>query len=154
MDLHAAIRGAVEICESDIRGKSQTLETALDAVQHDTVGDHTRLQQVVWNLLKNASKFTRQGGLIRLSTRSENHRFFVSVSDNGIGIEHPTLPTVFEAFTQGGEWVAREFGGLGLGLAISKATVDAHGGTITAESAGRGKGATFIVELPLVQPCS
>jgi len=151
MDLHAAIRGAVEICESDIRGKSQTLETALDAVQHDTVGDHTRLQQVVWNLLKNASKFTRQGGLIRLSTRSENDRFFVSVSDNGIGIDHPTLPTVFEAFSQGGEWVAREFGGLGLGLAISKATVDAHGGAITAESAGRGKGATFIVELPLVR---
>ena len=154
MDLHAAIKGAVEICESDIRGNSQTLEISLDAVQHDTVGDPTRLQQVVWNLLKNASKFTRQGGLIRLSTRNENDRFFVSVSDNGIGIEHPTLPTVFEAFTQGGEWVAREFGGLGLGLAISKATVDAHGGTITAESAGRGKGATFIVELPLVQPCS
>ncbi len=154
MDLHSAIKGAVEICESDIRGKRQTLEISLDAVQHDTLGDYTRLQQVVWNLLKNASKFTRQGGLIRLSTRSSNDRFFVSVSDNGIGIDHSTLLTVFEAFTQGGEWVAREFGGLGLGLAISKATVDAHGGAIAAESAGRGKGATFIVELPLVRPRS
>jgi len=72
------------------------------------------------------------------------------VSDNGIGIEHTLLPTIFDAFTQGGEWVAREYGGLGLGLAISRATVEAHGGTIRAESGGRGQGATFTVDLPLV----
>ncbi len=149
MDMHAAIAGAIEICESDLRGKNQTLAVSLDAAHFMMIGDFTRLQQVVWNLLKNASKFTRQGGEIRLSTRSANDRFFVAISDNGIGIEHSVLPTVFEAFSQGGEWVAREFGGLGLGLAISKATVEAHGGRITAESAGRGHGATFSVELPI-----
>ena len=150
MDMHAAIAGAIEICESDIRGKNQRLVVALDAVAHDMEGDFTRLQQVVWNLLKNASKFTRRGGEIRLSSRSEGKKFFLSVSDNGIGIDPAILPTVFDAFSQGGEWVAREYGGLGLGLAISKATIEAHGGTIKAESGGVGQGSTFTVELPLV----
>lgn len=150
MDMHAAIAGAIEICESDIRGKNQRLLVALDAVLHDMEGDFTRLQQVVWNLLKNASKFTRRGGEIRLSSRSEGKKFFFSVSDNGIGIDPAILPTVFDAFSQGGEWVAREYGGLGLGLAISKATIEAHGGTIKAESSGVGQGSTFTVELPFV----
>ena len=113
-------------------------------------GDFTRLQQVVWNLLKNASKFTRRGGEIRLSSRSEGKKFLLTVSDNGVGIDPTVLPTVFDAFSQGGEWVAREYGGLGLGLAISKATIEAHGGTIKAESGGVGQGSTFTVELPLV----
>ena len=150
MDIHAAITDAVEICESDIRSKSQTLVLSLAATQHHIDGDFTRLQQVVWNLLKNASKFTRKGGEIRLTTRSDGERFVLVVSDNGIGIDPTVLPTIFDAFSQGGEWVAREYGGLGLGLAISKATVEAHGGTIEAESGGRGQGATFTVELPLV----
>ncbi len=144
------LSGAIEICESDIRGKNQTLTVALDAVAHEMEGDFTRLQQVVWNLLKNASKFTRRGGEIRLSSRSEGKKFLLTVSDNGVGIDPTVLPTVFDAFSQGGEWVAREYGGLGLGLAISKATVEAHGGTIKAESSGVGQGSTFTVELPLV----
>ena len=150
MDMHAAIAGAIEICESEIRGKNQTLTAALDAVAHDMEGDFTRLQQVVWNLLKNASKFTRRGGEIRLSSRSEGKKFLLTVSDNGVGIDPSVLPTIFDAFSQGGEWVAREYGGLGLGLAISKATVEAHGGTIKAESSGVGQGSTFTVELPLI----
>lgn len=150
MDLHAAISAAGEVCESDIRGKNQTLTVALEASRHRTAGDFTRLQQVVRNLLKNASKFTRQGGKIRLSSRSENNRFFVAVSDNGIGIERATLPTIFDAFSKRDEWMTREFGGLGLGLAISKATVEAHRGTIEAKSGGRGQGATFTVQLPLI----
>ncbi len=150
MDLHAAIRGAVEICESDIRGKNQQLTVALDATCARTEGDFTRLQQVVWNLLKNASKFTHNGGAIRLASRSEGNRVFVAVSDNGIGIDPDVLPTIFDAFSQGDEWVAREYGGLGLGLAISGATVQAHRGTIRADSGGRGTGATFTVELPLI----
>jgi two-component system CheB/CheR fusion protein len=72
------------------------------------------------------------------------------VTDNGIGIDPTVLPTIFEAFTQGGEWVSREYGGLGLGLAISKATIEAHGGSIKVESKGSGSGSTFTVELPLV----
>ena len=149
MDIHAAIRGAVEICESDIRGKDQTLTIALEADTYVINGDFTRLQQVVWNLLKNASKFTRRGGVIRLSTASGEKNFCLTVADNGIGIDPTSLPTIFEAFTQGGEWVSREYGGLGLGLAISKATIEAHGGSIKVESGGAGLGSTFTVELPL-----
>jgi len=149
MNVHAAVMGAVEICESDIRGKNQTLNVDLDAHEHQIHGDYNRLQQAVWNLLKNASKFTRRGGDIRVTSRNDAGRIIIAVSDNGIGIEPDSLSSIFDAFSQGGEWVAREFGGLGLGLAISKATVEAHGGTITAESAGKGQGATFSVELPL-----
>ncbi len=152
MDLQAAVTGAIEISEPDISGKNQTLEVALEASRHRTESDFNRLQQVVWNLLKNASKFTPKGGEIRVSTRSEGSRFYLAVSDNGVGIDPEALPTIFDAFSQGGEWVMREFGGLGLGLAISKATVEAHGGIITAESGGRGCGATFAVELPLIGP--
>ena len=150
LDVHSAVKGAAEICKSDIRAKNQNLTLALKATQHQTQGDNNRLQQVVWNLLKNASKFTRQGGEIRVTTHSEDGRIFIAVSDTGIGIERDVLPSIFDAFTQGGEWVSREFGGLGLGLAISKATVEAHGGAIRAESGGRGHGATFTVELPVV----
>jgi two-component system CheB/CheR fusion protein len=150
MDIHAAIQGAVEICESDIRGKDQTLTVTLDAEAHVINGDFTRLQQVVWNLLKNASKFTRRGGAIRVSTSSGDTKCCITVADNGIGIDPTVLPTIFEAFTQGGEWVSREYGGLGLGLAISKATIEAHGGSIKVESKGSGSGSTFTVELPLV----
>src|SRR4029453_17838868 len=149
MDLHQAISGAVEVCESDLHAKNQTLTLQLRASQHRTRGDFNRLQQLVWNLLKNASKFTRRGGEIHLSTRSEQHRFFLVVSDNGIGIERHQLPTIFEAFNQGGGSIAREYGGLGLGLAISKAAVEAHGGTIVGGSGGKNRGATFTVELPL-----
>ena len=149
MNVHAAVMGAVEICESDIRGKNQTLKVDLDAPEHQIHGDFNRLQQVVWNLLKNASKFTRRGGDIRVTSRNDADRIIVAVSDNGVGIEPDSLSSIFDAFSQGGEWVAREFGGLGLGLAISKATVEAHGGTITAESGGRGQGATFSIDLPL-----
>ena len=149
MDLHAAIAEAIEICESDVRGKGQTLTVALEASDHQVDGDFNRLQQVVWNLLKNASKFTRHGGNIQLSTHNKNGHVFISISDNGIGIDPTVLPTIFDAFSQGGEWVAREYGGLGLGLAISKATIEAHGGRIKAESEGRGQGATFTIELPL-----
>ena len=81
---------------------------------------------------------------------SESGRIFIAVSDTGIGIERDVLPSIFDAFTQGGEWISREFGDLGLGLAISKATVEAHGGAIRAESGGRGQGATFTIELPVI----
>jgi PAS domain S-box-containing protein len=151
-DLNKAITDAVDVCESDIRGRNQTLTVELNALRHHGDADLNRLQQVIWNLLKNASKFTRRGGEIRVTTRNQGDLFIVSVADNGIGIEPSALPAIFDAFSQGGEWVAREYGGLGLGLAISKATVEAHGGTIRAESAGRGRGATFTVELRLTNP--
>jgi signal transduction histidine kinase len=109
------------------------------------VGDIVRLQQVLWNLLKKASKFTPEGGEIRVTSRNETSLILVEIPDIGIAIEPEALSTTFNAFSQSNEGIAREFGGLGLGLAISKATVEAHGGTLRAES----KGATFILGLPL-----
>ncbi|HYM47543.1 MAG TPA: HAMP domain-containing sensor histidine kinase [Burkholderiaceae bacterium] len=149
VDLHAAVAGAIEICESEIRGKQQTLTVALEALCSRTEGDFDRLQQVVWNLLRNASKFTRNGGAIRVSSRSEGNRFFLAVSDDGVGIGRDVLPTMFDTFNRGGERIARELGGLGLGLAISKATIEAHGGVIRAASGGQDQGAVVTVELPL-----
>ena len=122
---------------------------SLDAAEHVVEGDFTRIQQAVWNLLKNASKFTPGGGRIALASRNCGDRIEITVADSGMGIEPAVLPTIFNVFTQGGESVTREFGGLGLGLAITKATIEAHGGTVRADSAGSGKGATFTIELPL-----
>jgi signal transduction histidine kinase len=150
MDLHEAVQGAVQICEPEIQAKNQSLIVALEASHHIVVGDLARLQQAVWNLLKNASKFTPKGGRIRVSSRNEESLIVVEVADTGIGIAPEALSTIFEAFTQGGKDITREFGGLGLGLAIAKATVSAHGGTLHAESPGVSKGATFIFRLPLI----
>ena len=121
-----------------------------DALQHIVSGDATRLQQVVWNLLKNASKFTQNGGRVEIDTRNEAERVIITVSDNGKGIDQgPRCPASSTAFSQGGAEVTREYGGLGLGLAISKATIEAHGGTIKAQSLGKDQGATFVVIIPL-----
>jgi two-component system CheB/CheR fusion protein len=149
VDLHEVIRSAVEICASDLQAKQQSLDLALDAPAPVVMGDARRLQQVVWNLLKNASKFTPAKGHIRIGTSVHEGRFRMDVADNGVGIDSEALPRIFEAFIQGGAWVAREFGGLGLGLSISKATVEAHGGRLWASSPGRSLGATFTLELPL-----
>lgn len=149
VDLHAAVEAAVEVCRQDIADRRQRLTLALDAERHRCSGDSSRLQQAIWNLLKNASKFTPSQGDISLLTSSDDSSFRLSVTDSGVGIEPGALARVFDAFVQEGPWITREFGGMGLGLAISKATVDAHGGRLTASSAGRGKGATFVMELPL-----
>lgn len=149
VDMHEIIKSAVEVCTDDLQTKQQTLTLALDATASRVLGDGHRLQQVVWNLLKNASKFTPAKGLIRIGTSVHDGRIRMEVSDNGVGIDGEVLPRIFDAFTQGGAWVAREFGGLGLGLSISRATVEAHGGTLRASSPGRGLGATFTMELPL-----
>ena len=112
-------------------------------------GDATRLQQVFWNLLKNASKLTPAGGTIHVATRNEPDRVIVEVSDSGIGFEQEAVARIFDPFIQASQEVTRRFGGLGLGLAISKATMEAHAGTLSARSAGRDQGATFTVALPL-----
>ncbi len=148
-DLHQAVRHAVEICAADMQGKNQRLTVSLEATRHRLTGDATRLQQVFWNLLKNSSKFTPEGGSIRVATHDEPGRIIVEVSDTGIGFEPDAELRIFDAFSQADEEVTRKFGGLGLGLAISKATVDAHGGRLVARSAGRDQGAVFRVELPL-----
>jgi two-component system CheB/CheR fusion protein len=148
MDMHETILQAVEISRPDFDSKNQRLILSLDAVEQCLNGDGTRLQQVVWNLLKNASKFSAEGGAIQLRTRNAAGRLVVEVSDSGIGIEPEAIERIFDPFEQANKGIARQFGGLGLGLAISKAIVEAHDGVLRAESHGPGQGATFTVELP------
>lgn len=149
LNVHDAIRAAVQICQPDFTAKQQQLTLGLDAREKNILGDFPRLQQVFWNLLKNSSKFTPARGEIRIETNNDSGQIVVAVSDTGIGIDPGLLTDIFEAFRQGDSTIAKNYGGLGLGLAISRATVNALGGTISAESAGPGQGARFVVTLPL-----
>ncbi len=149
MDMHDVVSRAAEITRSEIEAKQQQLTVLLQAQRHHLTGDPTRLQQVVWNLVKNASKFSPESSEIRVMTRNEGDRLIVEVTDQGIGIEAEALARIFDAFAQANAAITREFGGLGLGLSISKATVEAHGGTLCAMSPGRERGATFLFSLPL-----
>ena len=141
LDLHEAIHHAVEISRPDFEAKDQELTVALSAPAHQIEGDIARLQQVVWNLLKNASKFSPRGAKIRLRTSNAGEKLLIKVSDHGIGIEPDAIARIFDAFAQANERISREFGGLGLGLAISKAAVEAHGGELRVASRGLGHGA-------------
>ncbi|RPH54400.1 sensor histidine kinase, partial [bacterium] len=113
------------------------------------VGDPQRLQQVVWNLLSNAIKFTPRGGEVRVSVEALDGHTEIIVADTGQGIAAEFLPHVFERFRQADPSSTRRHGGLGLGLAIVRQLVELHGGTVRAESFGEGRGATFVVSLPL-----
>jgi PAS domain S-box-containing protein len=149
VDLNETVRHVCGSCRSQMLEKGIRLETKLQNASAVIAADLARLQQVLWNVLKNAIKFTPQKGTIRVTTRRQaGGRWEVRVQDSGIGISAEALPRIFDAFEQGGVNVTREFGGLGLGLAISKALVELHRGSIRAESAGPGQGSTFIVELP------
>jgi PAS domain S-box-containing protein len=148
VDAHAKIRHAVEICRGEARAKQLRLDLELRARRHRVRADAARLQQVVWNLVKNAVKFTPEGGSVTVRTEDAGaDTLRITVADTGVGIEPDLLPRIFAAFEQGGPATTRRFGGLGLGLAISRAIVEAHGGTLSASSPGPGRGATFCVEL-------
>jgi CheY-like chemotaxis protein/anti-sigma regulatory factor (Ser/Thr protein kinase) len=149
VNVHELIRHVIEMCEMELRAKHIRFTRQLDADQCEVLADPARLQQVLWNLLKNAIKFTPEGGSISIESEIEGDRLTIRVIDNGIGIDSQTLPKLFNAFEQGSATVTRQFGGLGLGLAISKALIDAHGGKLEARSQGIGRGATFSIELPL-----
>ncbi|HEV3410066.1 MAG TPA: ATP-binding protein [Chthoniobacterales bacterium] len=150
-DVHVAIRHAFEICAQTIRAKNLSIDWKLEAARHRVIADPVRLQQVCWNLLNNAVKFTPPGGAIFVRSRNDIEGDFVlEVQDTGIGIEPEAVTRIFEAFEQGQRSVTREFGGLGLGLAISKSLVDSHGGRLEAASAGRNAGATFTLALKTV----
>lgn len=151
LDLHDIIRAALEVSEPDLSRKNQKLTVELDARHTRVTGDATRLKQAVWNLLKNASKFTPAEGAIHLSTTDSPDGVRMQLSDNGIGIPPEKLATIFQAFAQADESVSQAYGGLGLGLAIVKATAEAHGGTIEAHSHGPGQGSVFTFALPVGQ---
>jgi PAS domain S-box-containing protein len=151
-DIHASLDHALSISASELKEKNITVTRDFAAREHHCWGDAARLQQVFWNLVKNAAKFTAPGGQVQLRTRNDAaHHVIVEVSDNGIGIEPQLLPRIFDAFEQGGRTTTTQYGGLGLGLAISKRVIDLHGGSIVASSAGRGHGATFTVTLQAME---
>ncbi|MBD0269599.1 MAG: PAS domain S-box protein, partial [Cyanobacteria bacterium Co-bin8] len=175
-NLAEAVQSALETVQLAAQSKSITLETAIDLQTPPILGDAARLQQAVWNLLSNAVKFTPAGGRVEiklswvtnqdsekdkaLATHTtiagnngeslpSNHFAQLTVSDTGKGIPADFLPHVFDYFRQADSATTRQFGGLGLGLAITRQIVEAHGGTVRAESPGEGQGATFTVNLPL-----
>jgi len=150
-DLHVLLNHTHEIMRPASLDQHVELDFRLDARRHHAEVDPTRIQQVFWNLVRNAVKFTPPGGKITVSTRNdENGQIIISVKDSGIGIRKDLLPRIFQAFEQGDVAGQTRFGGLGLGLAISRAITELHGGSILAASDGPGQGATFEVTLATV----
>jgi PAS domain S-box-containing protein len=148
VDLAAVIEAAMEVARPAADAKNIKLQSVLDSETGMVGGDPARLQQVVWNLLSNAVKFTPKGGRVQVVLERVNSHVEVAVSDTGQGIKPEFLPHVFERFQQAEGGTTRTHGGLGLGLAIVRHIVQLHGGTVVAESAGEGKGATFTIKLP------
>ena len=146
VDAHTLLQNALEICQAEIDRKHLVRSLNLGARKVHLQADPARLQQIFWNLINNAVKFTPEHGQISISTSNDsNGQLRVDITDTGLGIERESLPKIFDAFEQGGR---TQLGGLGLGLAISKTLVEAHKGTITAQSAGRNKGSTFTLMFP------
>jgi PAS domain S-box-containing protein len=150
IDLSEPITRAFDTVQLTAEAKAVQLEVLINPRVGPVRGDLHRLQQVFWNLLANAIKFTPAGGRVTLQLRQVERQAQIQVQDNGKGIDPQFLPHVFELFKQQDSSMTRSFGGLGLGLAIARQVVEAHGGTITAASPGEGKGATFTVQLPLI----
>ena len=164
LDGHDLVRRAVEVCRATIGAAGVGLTVDLSATTRDLDVDPTRIQQVLCNLLANAAKFTPAGGTVRVRTWNEAPTppvapgpgfaapavFAVEVSDTGVGIEPDVLPRIFNAFEQGERSITRRYGGLGLGLTIGRTITDMHGGTLSAASGGRGRGATLTLRLPVV----
>ncbi|PYK02760.1 MAG: hybrid sensor histidine kinase/response regulator [Verrucomicrobia bacterium] len=146
VDAHTLLRNALEICQFEIEQKKLELRSEFAATKVYLQADPARLQQIFWNLIKNAVKFTPHGGKLGIrTTNNGNGQFRLEVEDSGCGIDPGVLPRIFHAFEQAGR---TQLGGLGLGLAISKALVEAHHGSISAESQGRDSGATFTALFP------
>lgn len=156
LDIDSVLDRVLEICRSTWEAKNLKLTVQRSAGDTRTIGDVVRLQQVLWNVIRNAVKFTPAGGSIQITTENPaSGAYRISVSDSGIGFNAAEEPQLFQPFEQVGREITRLFGGLGLGLSISRSIVSAHGGRIWGESPGPNKGATFHVEIPLrrgVQP--
>ena len=149
VDAHLLLRNAVDICQSEIEQKKLALQLDLAAMKVDLLADPARLQQIFWNLIKNAVKFTPKGGRLTINTSNEaDGELRVSITDTGLGIDREMLPKIFDAFEQAEQ---TRLGGLGLGLAISKALIEMHDGRIVAESGGRDQGSTFSVFFPVAE---
>ncbi|HKR60001.1 MAG TPA: ATP-binding protein, partial [Pyrinomonadaceae bacterium] len=149
VDLTKIVADAVEVVGPAAKAKSIQISCRFNPPLCTLPGDPVRLQQVVWNLLVNAVKFTPEGGRIEVTIEQVDHNVRVSISDNGQGITPEFLPHVFDRFRQADGSTTRAHGGLGLGLAIVRHLVEAHGGTVSVESSGKGRGAVFFFSLPL-----
>jgi PAS domain S-box-containing protein len=148
-DLVALVRETIQMLQPSAMEKGLTVSFHSDSQQAWIDGDAERLQQVLWNLLSNALKFTGSGGQVQVRLRRTPHDVLVSVADNGAGIDPREMPYIFERFRQGGASLASRRRGLGLGLAIARSIVELHGGQLQGESPGRNQGATFSFSLPL-----
>jgi len=155
VDVHAVLSEALTTVRSELDQKQIALTLDLGASHPMVKGDSVRLQQVFWNVLKNAVKFTPKTGKVSVATRTQTDggELIVSITDSGIGLTTDELAGIFKAFAQGEharDGGSHRFGGLGLGLAISQMLVESHWGSISAASEGRGKGSTFVIKLPLL----
>ncbi|MDB4946063.1 MAG: two-component hybrid sensor and regulator [Labilithrix sp.] len=153
LDVHSVepakvIRAVIESVQPALDAKGITLQKEIDAAEGRIVADESRLQQIVWNLVSNAVKFTPRGGTIRVTLRPGPENVDIIVSDDGQGIDPAFLPFVFDRFQQADGTISRQHGGLGLGLAITRHLVELHGGSISVASERAGRGATFTTRLP------
>lgn len=149
LDLASIVEAAIESVAPAAEAKEIRLRKIIDPSAGPVSGDHNRLQQIIWNLLSNAVKFTPKGGHIEVIVERVASHLEITIKDSGLGIKSEFLAYVFDRFRQADSSLTRNHGGLGLGLAIVKQLVALHGGTVRAESAGEGKGASFIVSLPV-----
>lgn len=148
LDAHQAIANVVEMCAAELEGKHLHLSLDLRAEDHHVLADAPKFQQIIWNLLKNAIKFTGENGSITVSSSNLSpESLTIRVTDTGIGIEPEMMERIFNRFEQGDRSFQRRFGGLGLGLTISKSLAEAHGGTLVVESEGRDHGASFSLRI-------
>ena len=155
VDAHALIPKTIDIAKTDIEKKKLKVSIRLDAEEHHIWADSVRIQQVFWNLINNAVKFTPPRGKIEILSSNDNcGRFQLQITDNGIGIEVERQASLFRPFEQADPSASRQFGGLGLGLAISRHLVDLHNGAIEVQSRGRSYGATFTVTLDAMPECA
>jgi signal transduction histidine kinase/CHASE1-domain containing sensor protein/CheY-like chemotaxis protein len=154
IDLHPievtpVVQNAINVVRPTAEAKGIRIDTLIDPAPAMVSGDANRLQQVIWNMLSNAVKFTNSGGRVLVKVSKANRAVEISVTDTGQGIAREFLPYVFDRFSQADSTTTRHHGGLGLGLAIARHLVEIHGGTIRAQSRGEGEGATFTITLPL-----
>jgi len=150
VDLREVVRDAADTVSQDAETRGVRLVVPEVPGPLRLRGDAARLQQVVWNLLSNAIKFTPSGGEIRIGLARDHHQITLRIQDTGVGIAPAFLPHIFEPFQQGDSTPGREFGGLGLGLAIVRRIVEMHGGAVDVESEGPDRGSEFRVTLPAV----
>lgn len=149
VDLLQVVAAVVETLQLAAEAKGVHIESIVDKQARSVAGDPNRLQQIIWNLVSNAIKFTPKGGRVRIELKRVASHIEIAVADTGEGIAAEFLPHVFDRFRQGDSTSTRTYGGLGLGLAIVRHLVELHGGQVRAASPGRGQGTTFTVQLPM-----